>query len=516
MKCKRILSMLLTLCMVIGLLPGMAISASAEEGPHDHSQGWTELTAKGGSLAAGKYYLSGDLTLTNFLGINGQDVTICLNGHVLTGKSGSSLIQAANGGTLTICDCGSTEHKGYLNAEGLWKAGDSVPDGCTEYNLTGGVITGGNSGYGDGGAVNIASGTTVTFTGGNIAGNTAGSGGGVYNNGTLNLEGGKIVGNKGSYYGGGVCSARGTVNMSGGDISYNTTDSGNDSSQGGGVYSGSTFNMTGGTISHNHVNGTGGGVYFAWGSTGSITDGTITHNTASASAAGVYCNTIQFTLSGTVNISENEIRLGTGGKSNLYLDWSSSTNAILSVTDALTTDSCIGISGSKSLYRFAQGSYEVLNGRKNCFFADDPTQMIMIEGSSSNSNLKLVENPTPYTVTFNANGGDGTMKPENVAGGKYTLPECGFTAPKGKLFAGWALTADGPVINTYTVDKDFTLYAIWRESVQVSIRNGGYNPLTNLPRKEVMPHAIPRGLEKNQRRNQQRPRSVSPAASFLY
>lgn len=37
MKCKRILSLLLTLCMVLGLLPGMALTASAEEGTHDHS-----------------------------------------------------------------------------------------------------------------------------------------------------------------------------------------------------------------------------------------------------------------------------------------------------------------------------------------------------------------------------------------------------------------------------------------------------------------------------------------------
>ena len=207
---------------------------------------------------------------------------------------------------------------------------------------------------------------------------------------------------------------------------------------------------------------------------GSIADGTITHNTASKLAAGVYCNTINFALSGTVNISENEIHLGTGGKSNLYLDKSSSTNAILSVTDALNTASRIGISGSRLLSYFAQGNYEVLNGRKDCFFADDPTQMVVMEGSSSNSNLKLVENPTPYTVTFNANGGGGTMGDQNIAGGNYTLPECGFTAPTGKLFAGWALTADGPVIDTYMVDKDFTLYAIWRESDPVSIRNGGY------------------------------------------
>lgn len=37
MKCKRILSLLLTLCMVLGLLPGMALTASAEEGTHDNS-----------------------------------------------------------------------------------------------------------------------------------------------------------------------------------------------------------------------------------------------------------------------------------------------------------------------------------------------------------------------------------------------------------------------------------------------------------------------------------------------
>lgn len=455
-----------------------ASAAGGAEGAHDHSQGWTELTA-GGNPKSGKYYLSGDLTLTKNLIINGTDVTICLNGHVLMGNKSddyNSVIQVQSGGTLTICDCKNTKHEGYIDAEGLWKAGDSVPDGCTEYNLTGGVITGGNPGIsGEGGAVNIASGTTVTFTGGNIAGNTAGYGGGVYNKGTLNLDGGKIVGNKGSSYGGGVCSAGGTVKMTGGDISYNTTDSGNDSSQGGGVYSGSTFNMTGGTISHNHVNGTGGGVYFAFGSEGSITDGTITHNTASKLAAGVYCNTIKFTLSGTVNISENEIRLGTGGKSNLYLDASSSTNVILSVTDALNTASRIGISGSKSLYRFAQGSYEVLNGRKDCFFADDPTQVVAVEGSpGSSSNLKLDTNPTPYTVSFEANGGGGTMAPKKIAGGQYTLPKCDFTAPTGKLFAGWALSADGQVISTYTVDKDFTLYAIWRESDPVSIRNGGY------------------------------------------
>lgn len=54
MKCKRILSMLLTLCMVIGLLPGMALTASAAEDTastgcthqHDGSCGYVEAVAE--------------------------------------------------------------------------------------------------------------------------------------------------------------------------------------------------------------------------------------------------------------------------------------------------------------------------------------------------------------------------------------------------------------------------------------------------------------------------------------
>ena len=279
-KIKKCLSIMLTMCMVMSLFAGTTVTASAAEGAHDHHDhsGWTPLTASGGYPKSGNYYLSDDLTLSSNLIINNQNVTLCLNGHVLTGKSNDySVIQVKNGGTLTICDCQNTEHEGYIDKDKLWKAGTDVPAGCTKCDLTGGVITGGNlGGYDKGGAVNIASGTTVTFTGGNIAGNTAGYGGGVYNEGTLNLNGGNIVGNKALYTGGGVSngstgSAGGNVNMSGGAISNNTTDSGNNGNMGGGVYSGSTFNMSGGTISNNYVNGTGGGVYFAGGGVVSLT-----------------------------------------------------------------------------------------------------------------------------------------------------------------------------------------------------------------------------------------------------
>ncbi len=75
------------------------------------------------------------------------------------------------------------------------------------------------------------------------------------------------------------------------------------------------------------------------------------------------------------------------------------------------------------------------------------------------------------TITFNGNGGTGTMDSVTVkAGANYTLPACGFTEPEGKQFKGWSTGADGSVISgtTYEVSSDTTFYAIW-ESKEYSI-----------------------------------------------
>ena len=68
-----------------------------------------------------------------------------------------------------------------------------------------------------------------------------------------------------------------------------------------------------------------------------------------------------------------------------------------------------------------------------------------------------------YTVTFNANGGTGTMDAVENLYGVFTIPENGFTAPEGKQFKGWAYAADGEIISEtgFDVHKDTILYAIW-------------------------------------------------------
>ena len=72
---------------------------------------------------------------------------------------------------------------------------------------------------------------------------------------------------------------------------------------------------------------------------------------------------------------------------------------------------------------------------------------------------------TTYTVSFNANGGTGTMADVTGVTGSYTLPACTFTAPSDKQFKGWSTSADGSVISGTTIDvtANTTLYAIWED-----------------------------------------------------
>ena len=76
--------------------------------------------------------------------------------------------------------------------------------------------------------------------------------------------------------------------------------------------------------------------------------------------------------------------------------------------------------------------------------------------------------PMPkYTVSFNANGGTGTMENETEQYGDYIMPDCGFTAPNGKNFVAWAVNGvDGEQFasgTTYDVNDNVTFYAIWED-----------------------------------------------------
>ena len=110
------------------------------------------------------------------------------------------------------------------------------------------------------------------------------------------------------------------------------------------------------------------------------------------------------------------------------------------------------------------------------------------------------EVPAKYiTISFDPNGGTGTMKPMRVkAGVGYTLPECTFTPPEGKEFAGWLAVngnvypAGHDVFSTY----DQSLKATWKdkEAAEVTISfdpNGGTGTMQPMKVKAGVDFTLP-------------------------
>ena len=79
---------------------------------------------------------------------------------------------------------------------------------------------------------------------------------------------------------------------------------------------------------------------------------------------------------------------------------------------------------------------------------------------------------TEVTISFDPNGGTGTMQPMKVKSGEnFTLPECTFTPPEGKEFAGW-LAANGTVYPAGDIvfsTTDTVLKATWKDKAEVDV-----------------------------------------------
>ena len=237
-----------------------------EEPVREFVQGEAQLTVSTAAMAAGTagertepsdFYealsVGGSLTMQNDVDYGGfmwvyRDLTIDLNGYVLKMTG----IKVENGVHLTIKDSRpDAEHKFTSNANGLWVLDEQNGTKIVK----GGVIYGGSAEKG--GGVYVAGGGTFTMTGGNIVGCTASAtfqarGGGVFvaDRGTFTMSGGSIAGctTVGGYsYGGGIYN-EGTVNLSGtAEIrDCHAKDSDGDAAYGGGISdNGEAFQISG-------------------------------------------------------------------------------------------------------------------------------------------------------------------------------------------------------------------------------------------------------------------------------
>ena len=127
---------------------------------------------------------------------------------------------------------------------------------------------------------------------------------------------------------------------------------------------------------------------------------------------------------------------------------------VQSLNDKLT------LSGGSFVKLTASETLSALLAKNYGFKSIDGNNITLTEGQ------KEIENVTVdklYTISFDANGGSGSMDAVTVVSGSCTLPECDFTAPEGLQFVGWAASESGEVISgaTITVTEDTTLYAIW-------------------------------------------------------
>ena len=127
-----------------------------------------------------------------------------------------------------------------------------------------------------------------------------------------------------------------------------------------------------------------------------------------------------------------------------------------------------------------------------CGGTSETTTATSIEFGSISSTATVVYAITSaFTVTFNNNGGTGTMNALTDKLGRISLPNSNFTAPIGKHFAGWCTNSGGtgtvyPVSvyqsSYYTVLDNVTFYAIW-ELTEYEVRfsnNGGEGSMDSL------------------------------------
>ena len=99
-----------------------------------------------------------------------------------------------------------------------------------------------------------------------------------------------------------------------------------------------------------------------------------------------------------------------------------------------------------------------------------------------------------HTVSFNANGGTGSMAGGSYLGA-YTLPACTITAPSGKQFKRWALgSADSTTQfnagDTYYLHKDVTFYPVWEDAPEVNALTGTVTVTGTLKYGEVLTASV--------------------------
>ncbi len=359
---SKAMALLMTICMVISMSPLTAFAAEENNIEWNTVSSWKALQSAlntGGNVKLGDDITAAEndtaLVVSTENGEATKTVTLDLNGHTINrnlnvGTYQGYVIRVQAYSTLTIQDS-SAEQAGKITGgyNGDWHNADSAGGGIyvdlnSTLNFAGGQITG-NKAY-SGGGVYVAG--TMNMTGGKIieneatATNSDGAGGVKIGGGTVKMSAGEISNNVAPRYGAGISVWAGYFEMSGGKISNNTITanavndgsdigggiyvresnivlkggevSGNTANKGAGIYlkgesgDASTLTMSNAQISNNIASSSGGGIYADTYSTATLQSGSIYQNTANGSGAGVYFGARSHGVISDISITRNEIK----------------------------------------------------------------------------------------------------------------------------------------------------------------------------------------------------------------
>ena len=135
--------------------------------------------------------------------------------------------------------------------------------------------------------------------------------------------------------------------------------------------------------------------------------------------------------------------------------------------------------GGTEIENLSAGNYFVRYAEDNNHFASSDAEVTVGDG----------EPLADFIITFNGNGGSGSMGPVTVkAGTNYILPACGFTAPADQEFKAWQIGGtEYKVGDSYTVNGDTEIKALWENRVitpttyTVTVSNNGNGTGTATP-----------------------------------
>jgi len=186
-----------------------------------------------------------------------------------------------------------------------------------------------------------------------------------------------------------------------------------------------------------------------------------------------------------------------GAVINLYAVWKPNTYTIIynanggsgaNYNQVFTYDQGQNLTANK----FARTGYEfsgwAASSNGSTVYTDKQNVKNITAKDTDKINLYAVWSPNKYTVSYNANGGSGTMPDQSfIYGQTYNLPANKFTLT-GYSFAGWATSANGAAayknkqsVSNLTAKSAITLYAVWSPNKYTIVfnANGGLGTMND-------------------------------------